>query len=219
MDALTRVPVLTHDQVEQTMGFLTDFVGMLGESGLNALRDREAEAELQRSQQVLRAVLDTIPARVFWKDAELRYLGANAPFARDAGFEDPGDLIGKDDFEMGWRDQAELYRADDRTVLESGEARLNVEEPQTRPDGEAVDLLTSKVPLRDADGEVIGVLGTYLDVTDRALAEQRLVESRELLHDVVEHDPKRHRGAGQRAAVHLRQPAIPGRLPESPGGT
>ena len=189
IDALTRVPVLTHEQVEQTMGFLADLVGMLGESGLNALRDREAEAELQRSQQILRAVLDTIPARVFWKDAELRFLGANAPFARDAGFEDPSDLVGKDDFEMAWRDQAELYRADDRSVIESGEAKLNIEEPQTGPDGEQRRLLTSKVALRDADGGVIGVLGTYLDVTERRLAEQRLVESRELLHDVVEHDP------------------------------
>jgi len=189
MDALTRVPVLTHEQVDQTMGFLTDLVGMLSESGLNAMRDREAQAELQRSQQILRAVLDTIPARVFWKDADLRYLGANAPFARDAGFEDPEDLVGKDDFEMGWKDQAELYRADDRSVLESGDAKLNIEEPQSGPDGEQRRLLTSKVALRDAGGGVIGILGTYLDVTDRRLAEQRLVESRELLHDVVEHDP------------------------------
>jgi PAS domain S-box-containing protein len=189
LEALARVPILSHEQVELTIAFLADLVGMLSESGLHALRERESRAELQRSQELLRAVLDTIPARVFWKDAELRYLGANAPFARDAGFEDPGDLVGKDDYEMGWKDQAELYRADDRGVIESGEARLNIEEPQTGPDGEQRSLLTSKVALRDAAGEVIGVLGTYLDVTDRTLAEQQLVESRELLHDVVDHDP------------------------------
>jgi PAS domain S-box-containing protein len=189
LDALTRVPVLTHEQVEQTISFLADLVGMLSESGLHALRERESHEELQRSQEVLRAVLDTIPARVFWKDTDLRFLGANAPFARDAGFECPEDLIGKDDSDMGWREQAELYRADDRGVIESGEARLNIEEPQTGPGGEERTLLTSKVPLRDAGGEVIGVLGTYLDVTDRTLAKRELEESRELLQEIVEHDP------------------------------
>jgi PAS domain S-box-containing protein len=189
LDALTRVPVLTHTQVDQTMSFLVDLVGTLSESGLNALRDRRAEQDLQRSQEVLHAVLDAIPARVFWKDYDLRYLGANAPFARDAGFERPEDLIGRDDSEMGWKDQAELYRADDRSVIESGEARLNIEEPQTGPNGEERALLTSKVPLRDTTGEVIGVLGTYLDITGRKLAEHAVEESRELLQEIVEHDP------------------------------
>jgi PAS domain S-box-containing protein len=188
MDALADVPVLTHEQVEQTIRFLADLVGTLSESGLHALRERESRAELQRSQEVLRAVLDTIPARVFWKDADLRYLGANAPFARDAGYEHPEDLIAKDDFAMAWRDQAELYREDDRSVI-AGTSRLNIEEPQTAADGEERTLLTSKVPLKDAAGEVIGVLGTYLDVTDRKLAEQASKESRELLQEVVEHDP------------------------------
>ena len=151
LEALTRVPVLTHTQVDQTMSFLVDLVGMLSESGLNALRDRRAEQELQRSQEVLHAVLDAIPARVFWKDNDLRFLGANSPFARDAGYETPEEIIGKDDYEMAWRDQAELYRADDRAVLEGGTAKLLFEEPQTTPDGEGLTLLTSKVPLRDAE--------------------------------------------------------------------
>jgi PAS domain S-box-containing protein len=188
MDALADVPVLTHEKVEQTISFLADLVGTLSESGLHALRERESRAELQRSQEVLRAVLDTIPARVFWKDTDLRYLGANAPFARDAGYEHPEDLVAKDDFAMAWRDQAELYRDDDRSVI-AGASKPNIEEPQTAADGEERTLLTSKVPLKDAAGEVIGVLGTYLDVTDRKLAEQASRESRELLQEVVEHDP------------------------------
>lgn len=115
--------------------------------------------------RMLQLVLDTIPVRVFWKDREGRYLGCNTLFARDAGHELPEDLLGKDDFAMGWRKQAELYRADDRAVRESGEAKLNYEEPQTTPDGKTIWLRTSKIPLRDASGEVIGILGTYEDIT------------------------------------------------------
>jgi PAS domain S-box-containing protein len=122
---------------------------------------------------MLQLVLDTIPVRVFWKDLESRYLGCNMLFARDAGREKPEDLIGEDDFAMGWRNEAELYRADDRAVMESGEARVNYEEPQTTPDGKQIWLRTSKLPLRDADGEVIGVLGTYEDITAEKKAEER----------------------------------------------
>jgi PAS domain S-box-containing protein len=133
---------------------------------------KHAEDALRESRQILEAVLNTITVRVFWKDRNLVYLGCNAPFARDAGYEKPDDIIGKDDYAMGWREQAELYRADDRTVIEDGKIKLLFEEPQTTPSGELIHLLTSKVPLRDAGGEIIGVLGTYLDITAHKRAEE-----------------------------------------------
>ena len=82
-------------------------------------------------------------------------------------------LIGLDDFVMGWRDQAEIYRADDRAVIENGESRVNYEEPQTTPDGQQIWLRTSKLPLRDVDGTIIGVLGTYEDITQEKLRAER----------------------------------------------
>ena len=102
------------------------------------------------------------------------YLGSNIDFARDAGLNDPQDLIGKDDYELGWRDQAELYRRDDQAVINSGQAKLFIEEPQTRSDGQTITLLTSKVPLRDAHGAITGVLGTYIDITTRKQMEDDL---------------------------------------------
>ena len=127
---------------------------------------KNAEKELLESQQMLRLVIDAIPVRVFWKDLDLCYLGCNIPFARDGGLGDPAELIGKDDYAMTWQDQAELYRADDRKVIESGEPKLNYEEPQTTPDGKTIWLKTSKIPLKNSKGEVIGVLGTYEDITE-----------------------------------------------------
>ena len=132
----------------------------------------ETEAKLRESQQLLEGILDSIPTRVFWKDRNLVFLGCNAVFARDAGFADPKDIIGKDDYQMGWRDQAELYRSSDQKVIEDGSARSPVEEPQTTPDGRTLTLLTSKMPLRSPEGEIIGLLGTYMDITDRHLAEE-----------------------------------------------
>ncbi len=150
---------------------------------LNFLMDitdrKHAEERLRESRQILEGILNSIPVRVFWKDKNLTYLGCNAPFAHDAGFENPGDIVGKDDYAMGWRDQAELYRSDDLGVIVSGNAKLMIEEPQTTPAGDTRYLLTSKLPLRDTRGDVIGVLGTYLDITDRKKAEEKLRESEE----------------------------------------
>lgn len=143
-------------------------------SMLDITERKQAEGAVREARELLEAVLNSIPVRVFWKDRNLAYLGCNTPFARDAGFEKPEDLLGKDDFAMGWREQAELYRADDRAVIESGEAKLLFEEVQTTPSGERIHLLTSKLPLRDAGGAVVGVLGTYYDISTLRHAQEEL---------------------------------------------
>ena len=96
---------------------------------------QETARRLEQSVHMLQLIIESIPARVFWKDDDLRYLGCNTLFARDAGLEHPQQLLGKDDFAMGWKDQADLYRADDRQVMESRRAKLNIIEPQTTPGG------------------------------------------------------------------------------------
>jgi PAS domain S-box-containing protein len=141
-------------------------------------RQREA---LKESRKLLQTIVDAAPMRIFWKDQELRYLGCNQPFASDAGMAHPDDLLGKDDFQMGWAEQAELYRAGDRAVMESGTARLSYDEPQTTPDGQTIWLRTSKVPLRNIDNETIGILGIYEDITERKFAQDRLLKTQEQL--------------------------------------
>jgi PAS domain S-box-containing protein len=146
---------------------------------------KQAEAKLQDTQKMLQLVLDTIPVRVFWKDHDSVYLGCNKLFAEDSGLQEPDKLIGKTDFDMGWQEQAELYRADDRDVMQTGIRKLNYEEPQTTPDGEQIWLETSKIPLTDQDGGVIGILGTYHDITDRKRAEEELANYQEHLEELV----------------------------------
>jgi PAS domain S-box-containing protein len=136
-----------------------------------------AEEALRESQKMLQLVLDSIPVRVFWKDRDSIYLGCNQHFAKDAGLESPEQIIGRNDFELGWHEQAELYRLDDQQVMQSGLPKLNYEEPQTSPDETRLWLQTSKIPLKDLDGNVFGVLGVYEDITERKLAEERFVKA------------------------------------------
>jgi len=107
----------------------------------------ETALRLEQSMNMLQVVVESIPVRVFWKDRDLRYLGCNTLFARDAGLSRSEELLGLDDFVMGWRKQAEFYRADDRKVMESGLPKLNIVEQQSTPTGAKIWLNTSKVPL------------------------------------------------------------------------
>ena len=142
-------------------------------------RKRAAET-LRASQQIIEGIINAIPVSVFWKDKNHVFLGCNAVFARDAGFADPKDIIGKDDYQMVWRDQAEKFRADDRQVIESGCSKLSIEESQTTPAGNTIRILTSKIPLRCSNGEISGVLGTYMDITERKRLEAQLFQSQKM---------------------------------------
>jgi PAS domain S-box-containing protein len=133
-----------------------------------------AEENIINSQKLLQRIINLLPVRVFWKDKDLKYLGCNDIFAKDAGESKPEDLIGKDDFQMNWKDQAKAYNDDDQSVITSGKSKLNFEEPQTTPTGEKIWLKTSKVPLTDLAGNIIGILGTYEDITESKEMEEEL---------------------------------------------
>ncbi len=152
---------------------------------------RKTAEELFHSRQMLQLVLDTIPQRVFWKARDFTYLGCNRPFANDAGLPDPDSIVGKNDFELGWKEVASVYREDDRLVMESDTPKLNYEEPQVTPDGGQLWLRTSKVPLHDRDGSVIGVMGTYEDITERKRIEKSLSEERAMLRTMIDNIPDR----------------------------
>lgn len=147
---------------------------------------KRAENALLESNEMLRSLVENAPIRVFWKDHELRYLGCNTAFARDAGLERPEELIGKDDFQMAWHEQAELYRVDDQQVMNTGMPKLGIEEPQTTPDGRTIWLRTSKVPLRDTAGKVIGLLGIYEDITEHKQAQSALERSERHFRKLIE---------------------------------
>ncbi len=135
---------------------------------------KRGEISLTESKQMLRSIIDTIPACVFWKDINLNYLGCNKPFALDAGVKNPDEIIGKSDFDLAWSDRADFFRNDDLSVIENREPKFNYEEIQISHDGKKFWILLSKIPLFDSDGNVKGVLGTYDNITERKLHEEEL---------------------------------------------
>jgi PAS domain S-box-containing protein len=161
---------------------------------------KRAEEAIRQQQELTAQIIETIPVRVFWKDRDSRFQGCNTLFAQDAGLSRPEELIGKTDFDMGWKEQAELYRADDQRVMTATSPQLLYDEPQTTPAGKLVWLRTSKVPLRDAAHQVIGILGIYEDITESKEMELRLLESEE-----------RFRSAFQNSAIGMALVGLDGR--------
>jgi PAS domain S-box-containing protein len=123
--------------------------------------------ELVRQRTILRQTIESLPYCLFWRDRNGVYLGANANKLRALGLASLDQLVGKTTHEICLtKEEADFFLAVDRQVMESGQAIINLEEIQQRPDGPHV-LLVSKVPLRDDTGAVVGVLGMYVDVTER----------------------------------------------------
>jgi len=140
---------------------------------INIKRRRHTEEELRREHELISRIISNIPHAVFWKDGNSDYLGCNENFAVAVGMNSPSDVIGKSDFDLGWdRGDAEFFRRCDQEVMSAGIPLLNMENTIKGTEGKDVILLTSKVPLRNAAGNVIGVLGIFSDITQRKLEEE-----------------------------------------------
>lgn len=144
---------------------------------------RAAEGQLRAARNLLQSVLDAIPSRVFWKSRDARYLGCNAWCARDAGLESPDAIVGLTDGELSWSAEMESYAEDEEEIMATGRARINYESTATTPQGQTVYVATTKVPLLGEEGEIIGLVGAYRDITDSKLAQNKL----RLLASVFEH--------------------------------
>jgi PAS domain S-box-containing protein len=139
----------------------------------------QAEEELRNSRNMLQSVLDTIPSGVFWKDRDSIYRGANRTWLAWTGLKSSEEVIGKSDYELPWskKEEADSFREDDKRVMESGIAKYDIIEPYSRSNGIRAWAKTNKVPLRDKEGHIIGILGTSEDITERRRAESALRES------------------------------------------
>ncbi|MBX2862432.1 MAG: EAL domain-containing protein [Leptolyngbyaceae cyanobacterium MAG.088] len=150
-------------------------------------RVSERTVALREREQFLQAVLDTFPISVFWKDLNSAYLGCNRNFLKDAGLDDIAEMIGKTDYDMPWgADHAVHAQRDDREVMQSNAAKLGIEETLIKADGQQIWIETNKMPLRSLTGKVVGVLGTYQDITVRKQLELDLQSSKKQLSEVLD---------------------------------
>ncbi|MEH1782572.1 MAG: PAS domain S-box protein [Nostoc sp.] len=145
------------------------------------IRDHKQIAQaLEESRKMLQTVLDTFPQRVFWKDRQSRFIGCNPAFISHSQLT-VNEIIGKTDFELPWSKWAHLYCIDDTTVMNTRTPKLGYEEPFEGSNGEQLWLRTNKVPLTNSAGEVIGILVSHEDITERKQAEAQLRQTNEQL--------------------------------------
>ena len=141
-----------------------------------------SHGEYRRSQNdalLLNNIIDIVPHYIFWKDENSVFIGCNQAFSEIAGLNSPDEIIGKKDSDLPWSyGETGLYVKDDYEVIKTGEAKINYEEVQTRENGEKTVGLVSKIPLKNEQGEVFGLLGIYTDITNIKKKEIELKEAR-----------------------------------------
>ncbi|MBN2501811.1 MAG: PAS domain S-box protein [Anaerolineales bacterium] len=174
---------MTITPVQDQFGEITHYIAVKQD----ITQRKQVEETLEESRAMLQLVMNTIPQHIFWKDQNSVFLGCNDNFAEVAGLSFPTEIIGKTDFDLPWsEEQARAFREDDRMVMESDQPVFHIIEPQLQADGRQAWLDTSKVPLHDNEGNVVGILGTYEDITERVQTEQALRESEERFRALIE---------------------------------
>jgi diguanylate cyclase (GGDEF)-like protein/PAS domain S-box-containing protein len=152
----------------------------------NISNRKRAERAIQEQEAFLRLVLDAIPQHIFWKDTNLVYRGGNHAFAQAAGLANPEALIGKTDRDLWESEQAEEQIARDRQLLETQQPTRNVVQQRQLGDGHRIWHVANQVPIYDADNEIVGILGTYDDITEQKRIAALLTRRQQYLNALVD---------------------------------
>ncbi len=135
---------------------------------------------LAHERTLLRTMIDLIPAFIYAKDVGSRFIAMNAALARNMGTTSE-QAIGRTDFDFHTPDLAKKFYSDEQALIKSGQSIIDLEEPGfDQVTGQPRTVVTSKVPLRDENGTVIGLIGVGFDITERKQAEQRLAAGEKL---------------------------------------
>jgi PAS domain S-box-containing protein len=149
----------------------------------NAELVRAGESQNQ-AQSLLEALLDNIPDWVYFKDAQSRFLKCSRTHARRLGM-DPEQVVGKTDFDFHSAEVAAEFHRDEQRILQTGEPVINKIEKKLTPDGGVMWTSTTKVPMRDKNGTMVGLVGVNRDITERIQAEEALRQSRNELEQRI----------------------------------
>ena len=140
---------------------------------------KQAEETLSIERGRLRALIDNIPDYMYVKDTDCRFVVANLAVARQMGVNTPEELLGKTDFDFYPRELAETFFKDEQRVILSGRPEVNREEVGLDPRGNISSVLTTQVPLRDKNGNVVGLAGVGRDITVLKRTQEEMRKARE----------------------------------------
>ena len=149
---------------------LRDQISSALQGALLVQRVRERSAELARQQYVLDTFMENIPDRIYFKDLDSRITRANKAHAIKLRLNDPAEEIGRSDFDFFPEEQARIKYDQEQEIIRTGRPILDLEEP----DGAGQWALTTKMPLRDERGHIIGTFGISRDITELKQAQAAL---------------------------------------------
>jgi len=135
-------------------------------------RKRGDEA-LAQEQYLLQTIMDNIPDVIYFKDTDSRFTRINKAHADLFGLSDPEQAEGKTDFDFFTDEHAQQAYADEQEIVRSGQPLVGIEEKETWPDGRETWVSTTKMPLRDGQGQIIGTFGISRDMTERKRGEEQ----------------------------------------------
>lgn len=142
---------------------------------------KRTEESLARNQSFLATLMSHLPDHIYFKDLDSRFLAVNESKAKRCGRNDPAELLGKTDFDFFSSEHAQQAMEDEREIIRTGNPVVNLEEKETWPDGSETWVSTTKLPLRDSRGQVIGTFGLSRDITERKRTENQLARFTEEL--------------------------------------
>lgn len=133
----------------------------------------------------MKRLFEDMPGYIYWKNTESIYMGCNKNLARISGLKDPNEIIGKTDFDFNWgRKEGEQFRVDDQEIMQTGKTLITEYQlPVKRSDGNYIWIRTEKMRYRDKNGNIAGIIGVAVDVTDEKLFENQLKEAKEIAEE------------------------------------
>ncbi len=134
----------------------------------------EANQTLANTQILFEAMLDNIPDRIYFKDSQSRFVKISKALAKRLGLSNPDDAIGKTDFDFTAPEKAREFFQDEQRIIQTGEPLVNKVEKHLHADGTASWTSTTKVPLLNREGKVVGIVGINRDITELKVAEQKI---------------------------------------------
>jgi PAS domain S-box-containing protein len=147
---------------------------------------KRTEEALAKEQYLMNTLMDNVPDHIYFKDNKSRFVRMNKAQATRFGLSDPAEAVGKTDFDFFTEQHAQPAFEDEQKIMNTGQPIIGLEEKETWPDGSVTWVTTTKMPLRDTNGDIIGTFGISKDITTRKRAEEELRKSEEKYRSIFE---------------------------------